>query len=321
MRLYKTMRLPIGILLAVMLLLAAAPAPAKDPLPSWRGPVRSLLIDFITEATTAGGEKFIPQQRRIASFDLDGTLMSERPRSWGELTALHWLQENCGQFAAQGPEQAGLCQAAARGDLEYLHQHIGLWLGLPYKGMTLQAFAAYALKVFETYPNPAKKLPQSRLVYKPQLELIDLLHRKGFTVYVCSGTATTLLQVISRKYLRVSPGRCIGSRYKLTVTEQDGRLVFRRGLEMPGLVNLGKVKAYNLKLATAHGPVLAFGNTMGDAWMLRYAAGAKPGGLALLLNHDDPREFVYAKPEALALAKERGWQIVSMKRDWAVVFE
>jgi phosphoserine phosphatase len=321
MRAIKSFRLPACLLLIILLLLASGPSLAGDPLPSWRGPVRTLLLDFIREATTAGGENFIPPARRIAAFDLDGTLISERPYHWIVDISLYWLQENCAEFAKQGEVQAGLCRAAAQGDKKYLYDNIEALLSLPFEGMDLDAYRAYALKVFETDLNPKKKLPLSKLVYRPQLELIDLLHQKGFTVYACSGTSIVPMQAISQKYLHIPPSRCIGTRFVYKVSEANGRLLYKRGAVMPSLLNLGKVKAVNLKLATATGPVLAFGNTMGDSWMLRYAASARPQGLALLLDHDDPREFVYAKPDVLALAKERGWQVVSMKRDWARVFK
>lgn len=307
-------------LLVLLLVLAVAPLAAAMDLPSWREPLRGQLIQFAQQAATPGSAGFIPPERRIAAFDLDGTLMCEKPHNWGARTAMHWLRQNCGSFAGQGPAQAGLCRATATGDKQYLLKHIDDWLSLPFMGMSLEDLRVYSLKVFKTVPNAANGLPQSRLVYQPQIELIDFLHAKGFKVYVCSGTAVCMIQFISRKYLHVPPSRCIGTRYGLTVSEKDGRLVFRRGYAMKDLVNLGKVKAINLRLATVHGPVLAFGNSGGDAWMLRYAA-SQPQGMALLLNHDDPREFVYSKGKALALAKKLNWTVVSMKRDWVRVFK
>ena len=321
MRAIKSFRLPAGLLLIVLLLLAAGPSLAGDPLPSWRGPVRTLLLDFIQEATTAGGEKFIPVERRIAAFDLDGTLVAEKPLPFVAQMAVHWLKENCAGFEKQGGQQAALCRAVAAGDHKKLYQNIESLLTLPFLGMELETYRALALKVWQSYPNPLKKVPYAKLIYRPQLELIDLLQRKGFTVYACSGSSMVPMQAISQKYLHILPSRCIGTRFVYKVSEDNGRLFYKRGAIMPGLLNLDKVKAINLKLATVTGPVLAFGNTMGDSWMLRYAASARPQGLALLLDLDDPREFVYTKPEVLDLARERGWQVVSMKRDWARVFK
>ena len=52
-------------------------------------------------------------------------------------------------------------------------------------------------------------------------------------------------------------------------------------------------------LRTGRRPILAAGNSGGDRWLLRMAAGGSPS-LALVINHDDPREFVYSRPSLLA---------------------
>ena len=53
--------------------------------------------------------------------------------------------------------------------------------------------------------------------------------------------------------------------------------------------------------------------------MLRMAGGGRPG-LVLVINHDDPREFVYSRPKLLAEAQAKGWSVVSMRRDWKRLF-
>jgi hypothetical protein len=62
--------------------------------------------------------------------------------------------------------------------------------------------------------------------------------------------------------------------------------------------------------------VLCGGNADGDVQMLETAR------LALLIHHDDEREFAYdaGTEKALAAAKGHGWTIVSMKEDFATVF-
>ena len=71
--------------------------------------------------------------------------------------------------------------------------------------------------------------------------------------------------------------------------------------------------------------MVAGGNSNGDIPMLQFAAGgpSRPG-LALLVLHDDPeREFDYVAgaERSLAEAKARGWTVVSIRRDWAAVFD
>jgi phosphoserine phosphatase len=311
----------VAAVILALCLLAAAPAwAAGDPLPSWQGPVKARLSEYIDAVTTPGGKDFIPQAERIASFDMDGTVIAERPMPFVMDISLVWLKQHCPEFGKKGARQKALCRAAAASDPKAMRRMIGSLLTMPYLGMEMDAYRALALKVFETYSNPVKKMPLKDLIYAPQLELMELLKAKGFRVWMCSGSAISAIQAISQKYLGVPPERCIGTRFQVRVSEKDGKLLFQRGEIVDGLLNLQQTKAANLKLATMTGPVLAFGNSSGDIWMLKYAASSKRRSLALVLNHDDPREFVYAKPDLLELAKKRGWIVVNMKRDWKKVF-
>jgi hypothetical protein len=53
---------------------------ASDPLPSWQetGP-RAALLDFVARISDPDHADFVPAPERIAVFDNDGTLWSERP--------------------------------------------------------------------------------------------------------------------------------------------------------------------------------------------------------------------------------------------------
>ncbi len=52
----------------------------SDALPSWKdGPTRTAVIDFVTAATRQGDPGYIAPEARVAVFDMDGTLMPEKP--------------------------------------------------------------------------------------------------------------------------------------------------------------------------------------------------------------------------------------------------
>jgi hypothetical protein len=53
---------------------------ATDPLPSWNeGATKQSIIDFVNKTTTEGSPDFVPVTDRIACFDNDGTLWTEKP--------------------------------------------------------------------------------------------------------------------------------------------------------------------------------------------------------------------------------------------------
>jgi hypothetical protein len=90
-----------------------------------------------------------------------------------------------------------------------------------------------------------------------------------------------------------------------------------------------EVKPQNIYLHIGRRPILAFGNSDGDLAMMRYTKTGKGPRLALLLHHDDAaREVAYDREfrlsplaEALDKADEYGITVVSMKNDWAKVFD
>jgi len=84
----------------------------------------------------------------------------------------------------------------------------------------------------------------------------------------------------------------------------------------------------NIALHIGRRPILAFGNSDGDLPMLRYTKTGKNPRMALLLHHDDAeREVAYDRQfrlsplnEGLEKADAYGITLVSMKRDWNVIF-
>jgi hypothetical protein len=70
-------------------------------------------------------------------------------------------------------------------------------------------------------------------------------------------------------------------------------------------------------------PILAAGNANGDIPMLRFAMHQSRPSLSLLVLHDDDdREFAYVAgaEQALEIARNEGWSIVSMRDDWTTIF-
>lgn len=291
-----------------------------DALPSWQGEVRDTLVDFIFDVSTPGDRDFIPTRDRLAVFDMDGTLLYERPICFVLDVVIHYLRGHASEVSLKGPEYKALYDAAVAGDLNYLRKHPDETFVLPFEGKTYDFFRDYCLKVFETAIHPEKKRPLKELVYKPMIELIDLLHERGFSVYVVSGSLQFSIMAISDKYLHVDESRCIGSMVEARAEKIGDKTVFIRGKVRPP-VNLYSGKSIRIKMRTGRAPVLAFGNAEGDAWMLEFTATSPYRHLSCVIDHDDPREFVYRKENFLEKAREQGWAIVSMKNHFKTIFE
>ena len=291
----------------------------NNDLSCWRGHVRKILLDYIGDVSTPGSKDFIPPKDRIAVFDMDGTLMSEKPFSFVFEATVYYLVQHKTEISSKGPPYKALCNAAETLDVKYLRKHSGQTFALPFEGKTYAFYKSWYLDLFLTKPNPLKNRPQKDLIYKPMIELIDLLHERNFQVYVVSGSMQFAIMAISEKYLHVDESRCIGSMVRARAKKEGDRIVFVRGkLEPPP--NLMSGKAVRIMMRTGQAPVLAFGNSQGDTWMLEFTASSPYRHLAFVVNHDDPREFVYPNPRLLKTAKARGWVVISMKKNFKTVY-
>src|SRR5580692_7939180 len=76
-------------------------ADLDDPLASWNdGPTKKSIVDFVARVTTADGTDYVAPEERIAAFDNDGTLWSERPYPFQIAFALDQVRA----MAPQHPE-------------------------------------------------------------------------------------------------------------------------------------------------------------------------------------------------------------------------
>jgi phosphoserine phosphatase len=182
-----------------------------------------------------------------------------------------------------------------------------------YAGFKPQEFEAAVRAFLDTARHPRLGLSYTRVVYRPMLELLGLLHAHYFRVFIVTACEEDFVGVVSEKLYGVPREGVIGSAPKLG--QRGGRLV-RLAEARP--INDGPVKAVSIRERIGRTPLLAGGNADGDVPMLETARHA------VLLRHDDAeREFAYADNarRALVAARKRGWTVVSMRGDFATVFD
>lgn len=297
----------------------------SDPLSSWNNtPVKQKIIDFVANVSNPSSPSYIPEEERIATFDLDGTLLCEKPINLQMAIAVQRLHELA--YKNTGLWETQPYKAAWDHDWNYLLNHEnkrGIILK-SFEGVSQKEYQEYAKNFLDTQNNTFFKVPYKRLFYVPMIELVKYLGSNDFSVYVVSSSQQGLIRTFSKEYLSIERDRVIGSQIKLDFQIRDGHAVFMRKGETVGYLDVHKGKPENIHTFIGRGPILAFGNSDGDIEMLEYAKAGDLPSLALILHHDDAeREFAYNEEaeKALKLAKEHGWVIVSMKNDFGVVFE
>ena len=78
---------------------ARQPAPEADPLPSWNdGVVKQSIAAFVGQAADPSSAQFVPEDERIAVFDNDGTLWSEKPTYFQLLFILDRIRHSSVKF-------------------------------------------------------------------------------------------------------------------------------------------------------------------------------------------------------------------------------
>ncbi|HEY9258922.1 HAD family hydrolase [Chitinophaga sp.] len=314
------------IVLSVILIFSLRLQAQEDPLPSWNnGTVKQSVISFVKDVTNEGSDKFVPIEDRIATFDNDGTLWAEKPVIQAlfamfrvhRMVAANPALKNKEPFkAVMENDKSYFAKAGEKGLLELVD--------ITHTGMTAPEFEKEVRLFFETVKHPSLGVPLAKVLYQPQLELLNYLRMNGFKTFICSGGTVDFMRVISRSYYGIPPEQVIGTEFKYRYVDSAGVNDIYR---MSGIrtFNDKQEKPVSIQYHIGKRPILACGNEggEGDVYMLRFCQGSSYPSLQLLVNHDDgQREFQYEEKsnKSLNMAAQYHWQVISMKNDWKTIF-
>jgi phosphoglycolate phosphatase-like HAD superfamily hydrolase len=323
----------ITLLLLLVLLGACAatrPEPATDPLPSWNaGDAKQSILAFVDNVTDLSGPDFIAAEDRIAVFDNDGTLWSEKPTYFQLLFILdriRALSADHPEWRSQQPFQAVLendmAALAATGE----HGLVEL-AGAAQAGMTSEEYAGIVSAWIESARHPVSGKPYTSMVFQPMLELLDLLRDKGFRVYIVSGGGIDFMRPWTEGAYGIPPHDVIGSSQELRYEQRDSGPVLVREPRIH-FINDKSGKPIGIQRFIGRRPVIAVGNSDGDYEMLDWTTSGEGPRLGLIVHHTDgEREWAYDRDSsegrldrALADAPSQGWTVIDMARDWRMVF-
>jgi hypothetical protein len=308
----------------------------KDPLTTWNDTaIKQDIIQFVKDVTTEGSQKFVPAKDRVATFDMDGTIVAEMI-PWLEMAVtMHRIQSDL----SSDTELVNECEQLKNIIFKMSQSEQPSNTGEIITSVTTKAFAgmtpdetAEYVHDFMKNPDPAfENLTYEQSFYKPMIELINYLQASKFNVYIVSGTERSVIWGITQDVLSLPRSNMIGADANLNVKGQDNlkKYVLKntdkivRGVGHSNECS-GLDKAIHIEREVGIKPILAFGNTDGDFSMLNYAVSNSYEHRAYLLQHDDvQREYFYndgAQPSWNAEADRSGWQVVSMKNEFKQVF-
>ena len=301
-----------------------------DPLPSWNeGNTKNAIINYVKEATTEGSENFIPVSERVAVFDNDGNLWSEQPAYF----QLFFAMDRIHALAPEHPEWKTTqpYQSVLENDMKTLMSHgehglIQIVMAT-HGGNTVTEFEQIVKDWLATAKHPRFNRPYTDLVYQPMLELINYLKSSDFKTFIVSGGGIEFMRPWVEGVYGISKDQVIGSSIKTKYDYNDGNPVIRRLPEL-NFIDDKEGKPEGINQYIGRKPVFASGNSDGDLQMLRWADSNTYPSFELYLHHTDSvREWAYDRKSSVGRldkgldeAKEEGWTVIDMEKDWKVVY-
>ena len=301
---------------------------------------KKALIDYMDAITKEGSADFIPVEKRIAVFDLDGTLFCETDPNYFDYCLLKYrvlddpdYKDKASDFEKEVANKIKE-QNETGASFEGLEVDHGKAVASAFSGLTVDEFNAY-IQEFKKQPMPSfTGMTRGEGWYQPMLQVIDYLQANDFTVYVVSGTDRFIVRgIVDNSPLNLPNSQIIGSDETLVAPDQgdtdglnyvyddDDKLVLGGDFIVKNL-KMNKVTVIMQEIGVQ--PVLSFGNSTGDASMAEYCTSNNPyKSLAIMLCCDDTERENGNEEKAqkmFGLCEEFDWVPVSMKNDWTTIY-
>ena len=318
------------LLACLWLLTGTVSAGAGDPLPSWNeGAAKKSIVAFVNAVTDDSTKDFVPVSERIAVFDNDGTLWTERPVYFQLLFAIDRVKA----LADQHPEWKTTqpFKAVLENDMDALaesgeHGLLELVMAT-HAGNTTEEFSGIVQEWLATARHPRFKRPYNELVFQPMLELLEYLRSNGFQTYIVSGGGIEFMRPWVESVYGIPPEQVVGSSIKTRFEmREDGPVLVR--LPEIHFIDDKAGKPVGINQHIGRRPIAAFGNSDGDLQMLQWTTAGSGKRFGLIVHHtDEQREYAYDRKshigkldKALDLAGQQNWTVVDMKKAWKVIY-
>lgn len=279
---------------AITMFTAQANANAYDPLPSWNdGPTKKAIFEFVAAVTDKNGKDYVVPEKRIATFDNDGTLWVEYPM----YTQVLFAFERVKKLAPEHPEWKTKqpFKALLAGDMKTVGasgmKGVTEIIMASHAGMTSDEFSQEVTNWLATAKHPGLDRLYKECIYQPQLELLAYLRASGFKTFIVSGGGIQFMRPMTLKAYGIPPWQVVGSSIVSEFKTVDGK---------SEIIRMAKIDFIDDKAGKPIGiyqhigirPILAFGNADADMQMIEYTKAGEGRRLGLFVHHTDAeREY------------------------------
>ncbi|WP_045462856.1 HAD family hydrolase [Vibrio hyugaensis] len=303
-----------------------------DPnlLPSWKdGDSKAAIVNYVDQSMDTTKSTFIPEKDRIAVFDNDGTLWSEKPFYFQLAYALDEVKvmaKDHPEWKTQEPFKSVLnddIEGVFKGGEKALLEIVKV----THSDMTVEEYQKKVAEWLKAAKDPRFGKAYTELTYKPMREMVTYLQEYGFKTYIVSGGGVDFMRVWAPEVYGIPEEQIIGSALKYKYDYNNGN---------PTVTKLGEIltiddkagKVENIQHIIGKKPVLAIGNSDGDHAMMQWAT-SQPNSMAMIVHHtDEAREWKYDRKssvghldKAMDEANQRdNWHLIDMKNEWCTVY-
>ena len=309
--------------------------------PSWDpdSPALAELTAFVADVTDAGSPGYLDPADRIATFDMDGTILCEKAPVYvdycltmyrvlddptfdatdEELDAMRQVREHAytegRTFHPEGPTKHDLVASA-------------------FAGMTPEEFRAYVVDFAEHVDVVGfEGMTYGQSFYRPMIEVMNYLRENDFDVWIVSASEREVVRAIVSSlgipfdhvvgtdvpYVASGKGAEAADEYNMS---SDETILLGAPLADVEVGQSGKPAAIAREIGKR--PVLAFGNSSGDYSMLNYAEdNPDHTGMGFFVVCDDTvREYGSDEKAAdyCSVVEQEGWTAISMAHDWQTIY-
>ena len=317
---------------------------AEDPLSLWNddAPLKKELVAYVEAVTDESSPDFIPAEDRIATFDVDGTLINETDPNYFDYTLLvhRVLEDPDYKDKASDFEKSVANKIVDQNEngtkYDELPVEHGQAVASAFAGMTVDEFYDYVHEFAESDMPSYEGMKRGNAFYLPMVQVVQYLQDNGFDVYMMSGTDRLIMRgLFSSKLcpLDIPLDHILGSDESLVGSKQEDEdgLDYTFGqdeeLVLGGdfyMKTLKENKCYIIQREVAKQPVLSFGNSSGDFAMDNYALSNpdyRSAAFQLCCDDLERENGKLEKAEEMrAQCEEFGYIPVSMKDDWSTIY-
>ena len=282
-------------------------------------------------------DTYVPEQDRIAVFDMDGTVYGELAPIYAEwLLFAHRALEDPNYKADDEMKEVARRVVQAEKDRS-IPEDLNILEAKDqirsFEGMTIDEFNDYVNEFLKTDVWGFSGMTYGDAFYAPIIEVIDYLDANDFTVYLVSGSDRYLCRALIDGILAIEPEHVIGMDPLLVASSQGDTPGYDFNISAGDeIVRTGELVVKNLKVnkvtgiirEIGHQPILSFGNSGGDVSMGLYVTtdNKYPSEAFMLVADDDERDWADASkaPGLIEKWEGYGFNVISMKNDFRTIY-